>query len=254
MLSRNRLTQNSPIAEITKFGQGTWDDTRRGADLQFHGTLNVILALHWLKLRLVDDEGCGHTADHDGDFGRAADRIGVKRSYAYLLEKLYSHVPELQRWGAMQKQEHGQYPSPWAMLHHCGVGLDRPRPRGGKLINRDKFVERMQREIERLRLALSESEAHELKLRGELAERHGEVANLRAQLLADDGKPEREVGNTDSHSGPTTHLAGHARGTSRPDQPMDVRFSQWCWERRRDMSQQPDVLGLREFYDPPLHS
>jgi hypothetical protein len=206
---------DSAVDQIVAFGRAAYADVQLGAELRFHGILNTICALHWLKLRLPDNK----------DFDREADQIEVKRSYAYLLLKLYKHVPELQRWGAEQKQEHGEYPSPWAMLRHCGVGLAKPPPRRGKSIRRDKFIERMQREIERLHAALSGSEAREAELRNKLAERTAEVATLRAEL-AEDGSPDPGAvsSEVDSRSRESVQSGPAEFSIAGRGQPMEVRF------------------------------
>jgi hypothetical protein len=142
-----------------------------GAELRFHGIQNTVRALYWLKLRLADDE----------DFGLAANKIGVRRSYAYELLKLYKHLDDLEHWAKIYQQQHGEYPLPWAMMRHVGVGLGKQTPRG-RPIRRDRFIARMQREIERLRAALSESEVRESDLRNKLAERDAQIADLREQL------------------------------------------------------------------------
>jgi hypothetical protein len=218
---------DSTIEEIIAFGRAANARVQHGAELeaegrvlQFHDTLNVILALHWAKLRIEDDDDVPRKAK-PAAFVSAAKKMGVARTYAYDLLKLYKHVSALQSWGEAYRRELGEYPSPAKMMHHCGVGLRKPTALRGKPMQRDKFIERMQRENERLRATLSDCEARESALRSKLKERDAEVASLRAQLAERSersGSDETDFRSLESQPGPAV-----AVGDSTSKQPVHER-------------------------------
>lgn len=173
------VSAESPLWEIVAFGRTAYAEVQRaaemrrqGSELGFYNILDTVRALHWIKMRLDDDD----------DFAGAARQIGVRRTYAYDLIKLYPYIVQLREWGQAYRQHHGEYPSARALLRHIGIGMATPsRPRGRPLA-RDRYIERMDMENGRLRHLLDEAEGHEADLRAQVTERDAEIAERDAEI------------------------------------------------------------------------